>query len=75
QVEKAHELNMHPPKLVMARETAPLWARPTVFSPIYIPALKISAGDFLLPLYAITHGNGEATDIAACENALELARD
>jgi hypothetical protein len=75
QVEQAHELNMHPPKLVMARETAPLWARPTVFSPIYIPALKISAGDFLLPLYAITRGNGEATDIAACENALELARD
>lgn len=75
QVLVAHELNMHPPKLVMARETAPLWARPHRLSPIHVPSLKISAGDFLLPLYAITLGNGESADIAACQNALDLARD
>lgn len=79
QVLVAHELNMHPPKLVIARETAPAWARPNVYSPIYVPTLKISAGDFLLPLYAITLGtspnSGEGADLAACQNALDLARD
>lgn len=78
QVKSAHPGNMHPPKLIMARECARSWARtsingPNPFSAARLTALKISAGDFLLPLYAIVTGSGDPVELDDCRDALERA--